>query len=102
MEAMSDGATWERWESLRTSQDPDPLEVLEAIASFQRYFKAIERQAIQVARAQGRTWNEIGSAVGKTRQAVWQSARSAELERLVKEGQSRSAEVRYRIGLDPF
>jgi hypothetical protein len=99
---MSDGATWERWERLRTSPDPDPMDVLEAVASFQRYFKAVERQAIQAARAQGRTWSEIGSVVGKTRQAVWQAGRPEEVKRLIEEGQTRGAEVRYRIGLDPF
>jgi hypothetical protein len=99
---MSNGTFWERWESLRTKQDPDPIEILEAVASFQRYFKAIEREAIQAARAQGRTWNEIGNAVGKTRQAVWESARSRDVERLIKEGRSRRADVRFRIGLDPF
>jgi hypothetical protein len=78
------------------------MDVLDAVASFQRYFKAIERQTIQAARAQGRTWSEIGAVVGKTRQAVWQTGRAEELKRLLEEGQSRGAEVRYRIGLDPF
>ncbi len=80
------------------------MEVLEAVAFFQRYFKAIERKAVHAARAQGRTWNEIGAALGKTRQAVWQSGRpnSAELERLVQDGWSRNAEVRFQIGLDPY
>jgi hypothetical protein len=99
---MSNRTSWERWESLRTQQDPDPIEVLEAVASFQRYFKAIEREAIQAARGQGRTWNEIGNAVGKTRQAVWESSQSSDFERLIKEGRSRRADVRFRIGLDPF
>ena len=80
------------------------MEVLEAVAFFQRYFKAIERKGVHAARAQGRTWNEIGAALGKTRQAVWQSGRpnSAELERLVQDGWSRNAEVRFQIGLDPY
>jgi len=78
------------------------MEVLDAVASFQRYFKAIERQAIQAARAQGRTWSEIGSVLGKTRQAVWQTGRAEESKRVVEEGQTRDAEVRFRIGLDPF
>ena len=101
---MSEPFTWEQWEALRTSPDPDPTEVLEAVAFFQRYFKAVERKAIQAARAQGRTWNEIGSALGKSRQAVWQTGRpeSAELQRVVEAGRSRNAEVRFQIGLDPF
>jgi hypothetical protein len=97
-----DRTPWARWESLRTEPDPDPIEILGAVASFQRYFKAIEREAIQAARAQGRTWNEIGNAVGKTRQAVWESAKSRDVERLITEGRSRRADVRFRIGLDPF
>jgi hypothetical protein len=78
--------------------------VLEAVAFFQRYFKAVERKAVQAARAQGRSWSEIGSALGKSRQAVWQSGRpeSAELGRTIEEGLSRNAEVRFQIGLDPF
>lgn len=96
--------SWEQWETLRTSPDPDPTEVLEAVAFFQRYFRAVERKAVQAARAQGRTWSEIGVALGKTRQAVWQTGRADEvqLKRLVEEGWSRSAEVRFQIGLDPF
>jgi uncharacterized NAD(P)/FAD-binding protein YdhS len=78
------------------------MEVLEAVASFQRYFKAIEREAIQAARAQGRTWNDIGNALGKTRQAAWQTGKAAEMEHLLREGRARHAEARFRIGLDPF
>jgi hypothetical protein len=80
------------------------MEVLEAVAFFQRYFKAVERQATKAARAQGRTWNDIGTVLGKTRQAVWQTGREheAELKRLVEQGRSRTAEVRFQIGLDPF
>lgn len=101
---MAEAFSWERWEALRTSPEPDPTEVLEAVAFFQRYFKVVERRAIQAARSQGRTWREIGAALGKSRQAVWQSGRpeSAELERIVEEGWSRNAEVRFQIGLDPF
>ena len=73
-------SSWERWEALRSSPDPDPIEVLQAVSDFQNYFKAIEREATRVARAQGRTWQEIGSALGLTKQAVWQRADSEELE----------------------
>ena len=104
MAPMREAFSWERWESLRTSPDPDPMEVLEAAAFFQRYFRAVERKAVQAARAQGRTWSEIGAALGKTRQAVWQSGRpdAPELKRVVEAGLSRNAEVRSQIGLDPF
>jgi hypothetical protein len=104
MRGMTDGVSWERWEALRTSDDADPIEVLEAIAKFQQYFKAIERQAVRAARAQGRTWNDIGAAVQKSRQAVWQSDRAdqSDIKRVVEAGRSRNAEVRFKIGLDPF
>jgi len=101
---MAGGVSWERWETLRTSADADPIEVLEAVAHFQEYFKAVERQAVRAARAQGRTWNDIGTALQKSRQAVWQTGRAeeSEVKRLVEAGRSRNAEVRYQIGLDPF
>jgi hypothetical protein len=101
---VNEGSSWEQWERLRTSPNPDPTEVLEAVAFFQRYFKAVERGSIQAARAQGRTWSEIGAALGKSRQAVWQTGRAneSEIRRQVEEGWSRNAQVRFQIGLDPF
>jgi len=98
-EPVSEGP-WERWESLRSSEDPDPIEVLETVAYFQRYFKAVEREAIRAARGRSHTWEEIGSALGRTRQAVWQRADSEALKRISEDGWSRSAEVRFKIGLD--
>ena len=94
-------SSWERWESLRSSPDPDPIDVLQAVSDFQNYFKAIEREATRIARAQGRTWKEIGSALGLTKQAVWQRADSEELKGAVEEGWEKIAEVRSSIGLDP-
>jgi hypothetical protein len=80
------------------------MDVLRAVAHFQRYFKAVERRAVQAARVQGHTWNEIGTALEKSRQAVWQTGRAneQELKQLVEAGRSRTAEVRFQIGLDPF
>lgn len=101
---MTDGA-WESWERLRSESDPDPLQVLEAAAAFQTYFSAIEREAIKVARAKGKTWNEIGAALGKTGQAVWQRVSSrrdaAELVRQFEESWTRSAEVHFQMGVTP-
>jgi hypothetical protein len=98
-------ATWEAWEQLRAESDPDPLRVLEAAAAFQSYFSAVEREAIRVARAKGKTWNEIGAALGKTGQAVWQrvaSRRDAEeLARFFEESWTRSAEVYFKMGAMP-
>jgi hypothetical protein len=97
---MSDAA-WERWDVLRSTADADPIEVLEVVAHFQKYFAAIEREAIRVARAQGRTWSEIGAALGRTRQAIWQRAGSGiteEVLRMHEESWTRSAEVHFKIG----
>ena len=64
--------TWEAWEALRSTEDPDPIEVLKAVSTFQRYFSAVEIEAVRVARAKGNTWEQIGSALGRTKQALWQ------------------------------
>jgi len=48
------------------------MEVIRVAAMYQRYFFEIQDKAVRLARAQGRTWEEIGQAVGTTRQAAWQ------------------------------
>src|SRR5881396_1828660 len=67
---------WEEWETLIATKDVDPLDVLGAAARYQRYFVAIEREAIRSARAMGRTWEEIANALGRSRQAVWERFRT--------------------------
>lgn len=98
-------AAWQAWESLRSQPDPDPLKVLEAVTAFQAYFSAIEREAVKVARAKGHTWSEIGAAVGKTGQAVWQRVASrrdaTDLVRQFEESWTRSAEVHFKLGMAP-
>ena len=37
---------WEAWDRIRTSADPDPLEVLQLAAAFSRYFDAAQKEAI--------------------------------------------------------
>jgi hypothetical protein len=95
---------WDTWEALRSSPDPDPIEVLKIVASFQEYFSIIEREAIRVPRAQGRTWNEIGLALGKTRQAIWQrvGSRSTEAQRTFTDRWARSAEVDLQLRANPL
>ncbi|MHB1447305.1 MAG: hypothetical protein ACYCZV_16865 [Acidimicrobiales bacterium] len=66
---------WEEWRELLASETTEPLDVLGALARFQRYFAAIEVEAIKAARARDDTWDEIGRALGTTRQAVWQRYR---------------------------
>ena len=102
---------WDNWDRLRQDQNADPIEVLRAVSAFQKYFAAIEKEAVKVARSQERTWQEIGAALGRSRQAIWQRAASraneskaAEWEalgQLMEESWARSAEVRQTIGLPP-
>jgi hypothetical protein len=106
---MSDA--WDNWERLRQNPEADPIEVLQAISAFQKYFAAIEKEAVKVARSQNRTWHEIGAALGRSRQALWQRAASrvdepkaAEwqaLGRLLEDSWATSAEVRHNIGMLP-
>ena len=65
-------SSWDRWQRLAADSAADPLEVLRASATFIRYFFAAQARAVSAARAQGRTWEEIADAVGRTRQAAWQ------------------------------
>ncbi len=100
---------WENWERLRQDPEADPIEVLRAISSFQKYFSAIEKEAIKVARSQDRTWHEIGAALGRSRQAIWQRADTRvdeskapdwqALGELLEDSWAKSAEVRHNIGL---
>jgi hypothetical protein len=102
---------WENWERLRTDPQADPIEVLRAISAFQRYFAAIEKEAVKVARSQNRTWHEIGAALGRSRQAMWQRAASQAneskaadwqaLSRRLEDAWATSAEVRHQIGMPP-
>jgi hypothetical protein len=104
-------SAWENWERLRTDPAADPVEVLRAISAFQRYFAAIEKEAVKVARSQNRTWHEIGAALGRSRQAVWQraasrgdDAKAAEWQALrqrLEDSWATSAEVRHNIGMSP-
>jgi hypothetical protein len=105
------GGAWDDWERLRTDPTADPIEVLRAVSAFQRYFAAIEKEAVKVARAQDRTWHEIGAALGRSRQAMWQRAASQvdaskaadwqALSRRLEDSWATSAEVRHKIGMSP-
>jgi hypothetical protein len=60
---------WEAWERIRTSADPDPLEVLRVAAAFSRYFDAAQKEAISFARLAGLSWEQIAESLGQSRQA---------------------------------
>jgi hypothetical protein len=102
-------AAWENWDRLRQDPEADPIDVLRAVASFQKYFAAIEKEAVNVARSQNRTWQEIGDALGRSRQALWQRAASRSgdaksrdweaLGRRIDDSWATSAEVRHKIGM---
>ena len=103
---------WDNWDRLRRDPTAEPLEVLRAISAFQKYFAAIEVEAVRVARSQNHTWHEIGAALGRSRQAVWQRAASSKVDdakaadwqalgRLLEDTWATSAEVRHTIGLSP-
>jgi hypothetical protein len=54
------------------SPDADPVEVLRAVGTYQRYLTAVEGRAVKAARAMGRSWEDIGQALGISRQAAWE------------------------------
>jgi hypothetical protein len=71
-------------ERIRTSADPDPLEVLQVAAAFSRYFGAAQKEAISFARSAGLSWEQIAESLGQSRQALWQRAsRDASLQALL-------------------
>jgi len=64
-----------------------------------------------VARSQNHTWNEIGAALGRSRQAIWQRSDSRTDQpkrvdweahrRMLEDSWATSAEVRHKIGMPP-
>jgi len=66
---------WDAWERIRTTANPDPLEVLRVTAAFSRYFDAAQKEAISFARSAGLSWEQIAESLGQSRQALWQRAR---------------------------
>lgn len=68
---------WGLWEQVISDPHTQPLDVLRASAQYQRFFAAVEREATKAAKAKGATWEQIGDALGITRQAVWQRYREA-------------------------
>jgi|HubBroStandDraft_1064217.scaffolds.fasta_scaffold10992_3 hypothetical protein len=64
-------AHWESWQQVIGGEDIDALEVLGTAAMYERYFQAVQGQAARLARAQGRSWQEIADAVGATKQTAW-------------------------------
>jgi hypothetical protein len=63
------------WDQVVAAPETRPLDVLRTSAQYQRFFAAVEREAIKAAKTEGATWEQIGEALGITRQAVWQRYR---------------------------
>jgi hypothetical protein len=72
---MENGSNlWNEWQELLQAENPDLLRILMLGAQFQAYFATIENETLQAARAAGVTWDQLGNALGTSRQAVWQRA----------------------------
>ena len=50
----------------------DPLRVISGLSNGAKALAKWQRKAVNVARKQGRTWDEIGDAAGVSRQAAWE------------------------------
>ena len=88
---------WEAWERIRTSTDPDPLEVLRVAAAFTRYFEAAQQEAVSFARSAGLSWEQIAESLGQSRQALWQRAsRDASLQAMLAASEKRRWEMLRR------
>lgn len=53
-------------------RDADPLAALQALQDQERELAQIRRDLIAEARSQGRSWSEIGMALGVSKQAAWE------------------------------
>lgn len=60
-----------RLPKLVVDSDAEPLDVLRMVGTYQRYLEAIEERAVAAARATGKTWEEIATALGVRRQSAW-------------------------------
>jgi hypothetical protein len=56
----------------RVRSSNEPLVILDSLSEMQEILHAVERVAVEEARAQGATWSQIAEALNRTRQAVEQ------------------------------
>lgn len=56
----------------RQAIERDPLDIIRFITRVPKDLEIALRHAVKVARDQGHTWQEIGDAIGLTRQAAWE------------------------------
>ena len=66
-------------QTVRQAQNKElPFLALPAIAELRGYLRALEMDIVNYAREKGATWEEIASAMGITRQALYQRMRTRE------------------------
>ena len=58
--------------TLEDDWESDPLRVIAGIRQGSLALDEWQRKAVHIAREQGRTWEEIGTACGVSRQAAWE------------------------------
>ena len=100
------GRAWDRlgrWYTRRPA-DEDPLTALGDIGVVRRLLDEVELEAVRVARRRGRSWAEIATKLGVTRQSAWERWRdlddvgtAAAFEQDVPPGPARSEGPRRTI-----
>lgn len=72
----SDNETETSWTTMsvhvHTSGGGDPLQVIQGLADTVELFDTKIRVTVSRARKRGKTWDEIGQALGISRQAAWE------------------------------
>src|SRR4051794_39391608 len=67
-----DPSLFAEWDRAISASQPDPMQIAALSARFPAYFTAVQKEAVTVAAASGKSWTEIAEALGITRQAAWQ------------------------------
>jgi hypothetical protein len=83
------------------------MEVLRAASMYERYFQEVQRKAVQLVRAEGRSWQEIADAVGTAKQSAWQKWRSDDDTVVPSATRSKSFQPRRNVmavfaGIEPL
>jgi hypothetical protein len=69
--------TWWRWHTGQIKRPPSPLEILRASQDVVEVIERERERLVQEARALGASWEDIGRALGITKQSAWKQYRSA-------------------------
>ncbi|TCK23041.1 PASTA domain-containing protein [Pseudonocardia endophytica] len=70
----------EAWQRLARRRRADALEALTDIGELRRLLDRVELEAVRDARADGRSWAEIATRLGVTRQSAWERWRDLDAE----------------------